>query len=413
VRPGALRALWLLSLALFAAATVWQSLRVNLGYHLRSTPQLSGRWQPAGTDYLLDLASSQLGRDPARAIRTAGEALTYKPVDARTYLFIGLARELGRLVPDAEMAIVDEMGPRMPDNQLDLAAYWSRRGDGSRALAHWGAALQARPELATGLFPVMLQVAQTGRYRAAFAELAAADPKWWPGFFGYVMARGGDESLVRELYLARAAAGEPPRAVRVAYTDYLIGRHRALEAYALWLDNLDPEQTLAVGYLNDGEFNHAPSGEGFGWRFGEGEGMDVARVLDEASGSNPALRVSLWGHRIASNTLASQRLMLPADSFELTGRVLLESVNAGEGLRWSATCLDGRPIGRGAVLSGTAPWADYRVRFSVPDEVGCETQVLMLESVPGGVRPFDYQGAAWFDHLVIRKATNLVDVGTR
>jgi hypothetical protein len=87
------------------------------------------------------------------------------------------------------------------------------------------------------------------------------------------MARGGDESLVRELYLDRAAAGEPPRAVRVAYTDYLIGRHRALEAYALWLDNLDPEQTAAVGYLNDGEFNHAPSGEGFGWRFGEGGGF--------------------------------------------------------------------------------------------------------------------------------------------
>ena len=99
--------------------------------------------------------------------------------------------------------------------------------------------------------------------------------------------------------------------------------------------------------------------------------------------------------------------MLETGSYILTMDMRLEALAAGEGLRWSLRCMDNKLINQSEILSGHVNWKKYQISFSVPDQVGCETQTISLDSIPGGARPFDYQGALWVDHIVIKKSVAL------
>jgi hypothetical protein len=191
---------------------------------------------------------------------------------------------------------------------------------------------------------------------------------------------------------------------RKAYIDYLLlRRFRTIEAYATWMESLGKEYRTAFGYLFDGDFNLPPSGDGFGWRYSKATGYEVARVYELNNTDSPALKLSFNGHRIKHHALVTQHLMLMPGRYQLSGNWKSEDLNAGEGVRWRVTCHDQKNIALGDIAKGQAPWSKFKLEFIVPDILACNAQTLILESLPGGERPYDYRGAVWFDQLRISK----------
>ena len=95
--------------------------------------------------------------------------------------------------------------------------------------------------------------------------------------------------------------------------------------------------------------------------------------------------------------------MLTPGRYQLSGNFRSVDLNAGEGVRWRVACLNQENIVLGDFVKGQSQWSKFKFEFIVPDGLGCNAQNLILESLPGGERPFDYHGAVWFDQLRISR----------
>ena len=404
---------WVTLLAGLALLLATQVVAVNLGYYFSPDGDEAGQWQPHRADFLLAHAARASEHTPDLAIHFATQALLHKPVDARAYLTISLAQERRGNLDQAKLMAhyADIFGPRMTDNQLQLAAFWARQGDASKALDHWRVAIEMRPALGDTLFSPILHLAETAAYAPAVRHLMSLNPRWWTSFFLYAINHTQDQAFLDHLYRDR---GKSLVGVtlpeRQAYIDHLINGQRYDEAYLMWMDHLSQKALGTVGYVNDGGFNLPPSGEGFGWRFASGFGFIVSRSEVTLSPTSPALRVDFNGNRLGTNELVKQFIMLEPGHYEFNANYQVDSLNAGEGVGWSIHCANGSLIKNGGLVRGSNGWGPYSVEFEVPDGRGCGAQVLSLVSPLGGTRPFEYEGVAWFDDLVIKPIAKVVDI---
>jgi hypothetical protein len=392
------------ALLLIAAVLLQQQVfAVNMAYHSLALNDKDARWQADSADYLIRQAALAVKPQPEVALKLAKQALLEKPVDARAYLYAGLAYDTNKKSQQAEqmMRYAHRFGPRMTDNQLQLADFWARQGDTVQALTHLSAAMEMRYSLQATLFPLLLQLAESQAMVPAFQAVLAEPPKWWLAFFNHAL-RHADDTVINSLFVTRElAGGAAPKAERQLYLDYLIRQHKSVQAYALWLEHLTPEQLEVLGYVNDGSFQLPASGEGFGWRFHHGRGVLLSRFEGTGTLSSPSLRIGFYGGRLASQELVSQMTMLEPGRYQFISMFKAESLNAGEGVKWKMTCSNGMQLGSGKLLTGTQNWSEYAFSFEVPDSAPCSTQKLVLITTPGGSRPFDYEGYAWFDEVKI------------
>ncbi len=398
----------LLTLVLLGMACVLlqRILTVNMAYHALSLNDENERWQRNSADFLIRKAAQAVDAEPDRALAYARQALMEKPVDARIYLYSGLAYDAAKKTRQSELMMnyAHLFGPRMTDNQLMLADFWARHGDTVQTLRHLSAALEMRRALQAKLFPLLHQLAEMQASSTALQTLLTEPPSWWPAFFNYALQHAND-TVINRLYLARAQTNsQGTQQERQLYIDYLIRQQKSLEAYALWLSGLTSSQMSVLGYVNDGSFNLPASGEGFGWRFNRGRGALINRFEGAGSLSSPSLRIGFYGSKIGSQELVSQYTMLEPGDYAFQSMYKVESLNAGEGVKWTVSCSNGAVLGSGHLLSGTQHWTIYSFRFEVPDAAPCAMQKLTLTTSPGGSRPFDYEGYAWFDEIDIQKA---------
>jgi hypothetical protein len=391
-------------LLIAAVLLLHQVFAVNMAYHSLALNDKDTRWQVDSADYLIRQAALAVKPQPEVALKLAQQALLEKPVDARAYMYAGLAYDINKKSQQAEqmMRYAHLFGPRMTDNQLLLADFWARQGNAAQALTHLSAAMEMRYTLQATLFPLLLQLAESQAMVPAFQAVLAEPPKWWPAFFNHAL-RHADDTVINSLFVTRElAGGAAPKAERQLYLDYLIRQHKSMQAYALWLEHLTPEQLAVLGYVNDGSFELPASGEGFGWRFHHGRGVLLSRFEGAGTLSSPSLRIGFYGGRLAGQELVSQMTMLEPGRYQFISMFKAESLNAGEGVKWKMTCSNGMQLGSGKLLTGTQSWSQYAFSFEVPDSAPCSAQKLVLITTPGGSRPFDYEGYAWFDEVKIQ-----------
>ncbi len=381
-----------------------QIVRVNMAAYYQNAPQEGIFWQSENTDYLLMKAGETIYKDPEESIKLMEHAVLNKPVEAKFYLLLAHLFELKRKPSEQLIELSSLLNPYMPINQIDIANYWIRKGHGEKTLKHWGLAIEADRSLANQYFPLILELGETGLFNHSFNELSRLNPAWWPSFFNFTLARANDEAFPKQLYHYRKANTLLTSEERRAYIDYLLlRRNRVVEAYAAWMVGLGKEYKAAFGYLIDGDFNLPPSGDGFGWRYSKATGYDVTRVFERDNTDSPSLKVSFYGSKIRPHSLVTQYLMLLPGRYQLSGKYRSEDLNAGEGVRWRLVCLNQKNIAFSTLVRGQVLWSNLRLEFNVPDDLSCNAQTLILESVPGGERPFDYYGAVWFDQLRIVK----------
>ena len=395
---------WFAVLVMFGVIVLIQSVRINMAAYYKHSPHEGIFWQSHNTDYLLMQAGEALDANPDRSIKLMQQAIINKPVEAKFYLLLAHFLDFKNKPSEHLIEVSSTLNPYMPINQIDIANYWIRRGNAEKTLKHWGLAIEGNSSLATQYFPLMLELGETGLFNRSFRELTNLNPAWWPSFFNFSLGRANNETFPRQLYDYRKANTLLSFEERKAYIDYLLlRRFRTIEAYATWMESLGKDYRTAFGYLIDGDFNLPPSGYGFGWRHSKAVDYEVARVFEFDNIESPALKVSFYGSRIINQALVNQYLMLMPGRYQLSGNFRSVDLNAGEGVRWRVACLNQENIVLGDFVKGQAQWSKFKFEFIVPDGLGCNAQNLILESLPGGERPFDYHGAVWFDQLRISR----------
>jgi tetratricopeptide (TPR) repeat protein len=402
-RPGAIR--WGL-VAVAGAFLAWRILTLNLAdQHAEELkdPAAALAWDAGHPAANLALGLAGAAKDPDAALARLQAAIDGNPGEGRAYAALGLLLEnKGELArAQAAMETASRLAPQRSDVQMEVAAFWMRRGDFARALAHFDTVLRHNPAQRARVFPGLVELAADPARQAAFMTLLAKPVEWWPAFFIHAASKAPSVDTGRVLF--NLQKGGPNAATPEMLRAWLARLQKEglwLEAWFVWLDSLPKEQAARVGYLFNGSFETPLSNLGFDWINPKHPGVMLDTAGTYESSGDRALRVSFRGLRVQFQHLY-QYLMLPPGDFHLQGRVRPDNLEAPQGMQWALYCVGrNEPIAVTDRFRGSTPWTRFRTPFSVPAE-GCPVQMLRLE-LAGTVRlDFEANGTIWFDELRI------------
>lgn len=402
-QPRALR--WGL-VGVAGAFLAWRIVALNLAdQHAQELkdPVAALEWDAGHPGANLALGLADAAKAPDTALARLQAAIDGNPGEARAYAAMGLLLENRGEAGRARLAMetASRLAPQRSDVQMEVAAFWMRRGDFARALSHWDTVLRHNPRQQASLFPGLLALAADPARHAAFRTLLAKPVQWWPGFFMHAANQAPDVDTVRVLF--NLQKGGPNAATPDMLRAYLARLQKEglwLEAWFVWLDSLPKEQVERVGYLFNGSFENPISNLGFDWIHQKHPAVSLDTGGTYESTGDRALRVSFRGLRVQFQHL-HQYLMLPPGDYHLRGRVRPDNFDAPQGMQWALYCAGRKePLAVTDRFRGSTPWTRFRTPFSVPAE-GCPVQLLRLE-LAGSVRlDFEANGTIWFDDLAV------------
>ncbi len=395
----------------------WQIVVVNLAEYFVLHGNEAGdekalRWYPEHPGALLRQGVRLLESDPAQAEQLLREAIVADPASAHSFVQLALLWDSrGEREQAAKLAaIAARLAPMRSHVQLGVAELWARQEQLSLAIKHLSRALELQPGLQEKVFPRLLRFAHNPASHSTFASLLNSDgPSWWPVFFNWLAAKAANLETVSTLYKLRNEGGEPTVEEQHDYMVRLQKEGLWQQAYFIWLNNLDADQSAELGNIYNGSFELGVSDEGFDWRTPMIGGVFIETLPVYGATGERALHVVFQGRRVQFKHL-HQYLFLQPGSYRLHGRVWPDGLQTEQGPRWALYCL---PDARASIATserflGKEQWRRFAIHFQVPSE-DCSVQQLRLELVGRFGEELEASGAIWFDGLSIRKVDDEVE----
>ncbi len=334
--------------------------------------QLAKAMAPEQARTLIAEAMGELGAAAARqqlpSPATRGkfaEALRREPLAPEPFLVAGAIAQQQDRLRDAEKLLLEarRRDPRSSAARLLLAELLFSEGRVAPALSETGVLSKLLPGASAALVPPLAEYVQRVGASPPVVKVLRGDPSLRQALFS-VLARDPDNAdllLKLDQQTAVAPETEPSQWKRVILQD-LVKKDEYERAYTLWKQFTGNSGSKSLVF--NGSFQPLDALPPFNWTFAS-SGSGIA----EAKGGK--LRIVYYGRDDA--TLASELLVLPPGSYELSGRAS-GSAPAGS-LRWVLRCV-GKQNGPLADidLSGSSP---VEVKFAVPPD-NCVAQELSL-----------------------------------
>ena len=187
----------------------------------------------------------------------------------------------------------------------------------------------------------------------------------------------------------------------LALVDRLKRDRNWLDAYTLWVAW---RGEVPLGIYN-GSFDRPVMRRGFDWEWVtqpvSRQGFRVDQV-PASSKAGWALEVSLTGRASLPQSIVSQALLLPGPRYRLRGQVMVDRLNAKEGLVWALRCAAGgeRWAQTAPMLDAQRSWAPFSIEFQPPPECGAAVR-LQLEATAAWEGRAGMVGTVYFDDMVI------------
>jgi len=301
---------------------------------------------------------------------------------------------------EALMSLSAARSWRNPAAHVWLFAQAVRRGKFEEALVHADGLLRIQHwSFQASIFPVMtLFGLYPGGLEALEASLAA-NPPWRRAFLGQVVD-GANEPLMMQLYRSLIRGGQPPTTLEMKpYLDRLILMGRFEEAYQDWRATSSQSEML-TRYPYNGNFKAPLDGLPFNWVFDDAGGAEIQVTEAADRGNSQALRVQFSGAR-SSLGRVGQLLMLTPGDYRLKLAAKASDLRAERGLVWQISCAgSGTVLAETQPLSGTVPWTEIEVKFSVASS-DCGAQWLKLASRARTASESEIEGDVWFQDFRI------------
>jgi hypothetical protein len=193
---------------------------------------------------------------------------------------------------------------------------------------------------------------------------------------------------------------QPPTADEMKpYLDRLILVRRFEEAYQDWRAMSSSAET-AGRYPYNGDFEAPLDGLPFNWVFDSISGAEIQITEAPDRANSRALRIQFSGAR-AKLGRVEQLLMLAPGSYDLEVAVKSSSLRTERGPVWQISCAESHlPLAETKPATGTTPWTDLKVKFSVPSS-GCNAQWLQLIIPARTASESEIEGEVWFQSFRI------------
>ncbi len=160
-----------------------------------------------------------------------------------------------------------------------------------------------------------------------------------------------------------------------------------------------------TGIIHNGDFEQGLRKGCFGWVTGRAEGVRVYLQEEVSFSGRRAVAVSFDGEHNPGITLLRQ--VVPVEegsSYLFTGYIRTEGITTTNGLFYELTGYRCRgPALRSAVFTGTNPWTEIRMEFTVPE--GCEALLLSVKRARSRKFNNKIKGEAWVDSTALVKGT--------
>ena len=203
-----------------------------------------------------------------------------------------------------------------------------------------------------------------------------------------------------QLYQSLIRSSHPPTALEMKpYLDRLILVGRFEEAYQDWRATSSPAETLAR-YPYNGNFEAPLDGLPFNWVFDDVSGAEIQITAAPDRGNSHAMRVQFSGARVR---LGACRAIADVGAGQLSSRIGSESVRSAHRERPGLANFLRRirmVLAETNFVTGTAPWTDLRVKFSVPSS-DCRAQWLKLTIPARTASETEIEGDVWFQDFRI------------
>ena len=403
---------WRILLLAAAAFLAWQVVAFGLGGYYAERMRAGDdsavdqvlAWQSGQPEALFLQGARLMADDPEQAQALLSRAYRANPTDPRPLIVLAnrFAADGETERADALMEVVTTLTPVDPRIQRQLAAYWAGREDGERALRHLSTVMEADPAQRRELVPTLLKIAEDPNARVLLAPYALSPPPWWDYFFKHTARHAETLEPVRFLYNLRRKPDAAPLTddERDAYVARLQKEERVSEAYLVWLNGLDEDERQHLGLLNNGGFELDLSNQGFGWRVGRNDRVEIRTAATYDALGKRALKLTFRANEGRFWHLF-QPLFLDAGSYRLSGKTRGEGFDSKGGLKWRVRCLapQAKLLGESEQLFGSRDWSAFAFDFDMPAD--CTVQELRL--VSGGTRAFELKasGDLWIDAMQI------------
>ena len=374
----------------------------------QSHPDAAISWvadQPTALNQLVQQQLTNPDGNLNSAREWAQRALRSNPLNARTLALLGLIAERKGDQKGAD-ALMRIAGARTWNDPMTNAWLFNReiaRGDYPNALPYLDAMLRMDFEAQKRrLLPMLVAFTNNPLAFKSLTTFLATSPPWRTWFLSELSARLSNQARLVELYTALNETENPPTKKELRpYLDRLIKSGNFEQAYQIWRETLQPEQRENSTYPFNRDFEIAIDGAPFNWNLDAPRGAHVEIVTSDDSGRKRALLVEFSGGRIDFASV-KQLMMLPSGNFTFRGKVKTKELRTSRGLWWHIFCANASTItlAHTELVSGTAPWTDFAVKFEVP-ATDCKAQWLRLELPARIGSEFSIEGQVWYQDLRI------------
>jgi hypothetical protein len=394
------RVLVLFALVLLAVRIVADTTGQSLAVSDPDGALLLAPWEPNALDELAQRKLASTSGELSSVEDLARRALLSDPLDSRALSLLGFVAEREGDLARAEalISLSAARSWRNPEPHVWLFAQAIRRGKFDEALAQADGLLRVQHwHFQASIFPVMTLFGLYPGGLAALEKSLAANPPWRRAFLSQV-ANGTNDHLMTQLYQSLIRSGQPPTALEMKpYLDRLILVGRFEEAYQDWRATVPLAGTL-TRYPYNGNFEAPLDGLPFNWVFGDVSGAEVQIAEAPERGNSHALRVQFSGARADLNRVG-QLLMLAPGDYRLELAVKAFGLHTERGLVWQISCAEsGLALAETNRVTGTAPWTDLKVKFSVPS-ADCRAQWLKLILPARTASETEIEGDVWFQNF--------------
>ena len=340
--------------------------------------------------------------DPKQVKAWAEFALRNDPMNARALRILG---QIALLESDEKRADALMQAAANRSRHEGYANYWTmarnyREADYPAAL-HYADILLRTRQVQPYVMPMLAKLAESPEAGHKVKELLAKNPPWRSQFLAYLPRGVTDARIPLDILLSLKNSSTPPTPDDLRpYLDFLISHEFHELAYDAWLQFLPPEQLTKIGLLFNGNFQTAPSGAPFDWRFSGGQGVTIQLSERPDQPGDNALLLEFGPGRVDFGGV-TEMVLLPAGDYHLSVRYKSDLVSQ-RGLLWRISC-GSKTLGESFPIRGSDPaWKEFGISFTVPAD-GCSAQNVKLLLDARSASETFVSGSIWFDDIRITR----------
>ncbi|NTU43272.1 MAG: hypothetical protein HGA78_09555, partial [Nitrospirales bacterium] len=195
----------------------------------------------------------------------------------------------------------------------------------------------------------------------------------------------------------------PDIAEYLSYTDFLIRSDEIGAALSVWEDLLRKRNLAGHEGIWNGDFAVEPLNGGFDWKTGKAAGVKVERVKDSRSHGGYAMKADFDGRHNPNITVISQTVSVRASQkYSLTGWLRTEGITTTNGAYMEIAHSGNKSsLAKTAVMTGTNPWTELELEFTVPAD--CKAITIMVRRAASSKFDNKIGGALWMDSFSLRE----------